>query len=207
VDDDPRDPLGRASPYRLAIVELDTDVVLGDHIHSLGVWRERFKRSGPVMHDGIGAPHTVDLHPWNDRDPHATRLLIDLVLPNGFGFRDDIEPGSVEVNVSAVDASDPRFMDSDAAGRSRLLGATLRALRLALERQGGVVIDPDGRQHHLSLDEWHEADPDSTWLLVGFGHQQRSTPIGMTGTRYDSAWHWRAMDALEDGEPPAPSRP
>jgi hypothetical protein len=154
------------------------------------------------VHDGIGAAHAVSLEPWDGRDPDRTRLLIDLVLPNGFGVADDVEPGSVDVNVVAFDPADPRYTIDDENSRPRIFGATLRAVRLALAAQDGVAVDPDGRSHTVSLDEWDSADPDSTWLLIGFGHQQRSTPVGMRGTRYDIQWHWRAMDALRGGDHP-----
>jgi hypothetical protein len=56
--------------------------------------------------------------------------------------------------------------------------------------------DPIGAAHGVDLDAWSGRDPDRTRLLIGLGHQQRSTPIGMTGTRYDMRWHRRAMDAV-----------
>lgn len=65
------------------------------------------------------------------------------MLPPDYGTAcDDIQPGTIYLNIDEFDPADPRFLSPDEDEQMRPYGATLRALRLALASQDGVFIDP-----------------------------------------------------------------
>lgn len=191
----------RQSPWRTTLRELDGEPHRTSRVRTLRAWREVLAASGGTVNDPAGKAHPVSLEPWSADDPDATLLELRHALPDEVRGAGDIVPGSVYARVSEVDPNARPRAGVPHEGPARPLGATLRALRLALAAQDGRVQDPDGATHVISLDEWEAADPDATWLTILFCHQQRSTPLGLHGSRCDVPWHWAAMDAL--GQPAA----
>ncbi len=179
------------------------DVPASRAVKSLRLWREQLEQADGCLNDPIGAARPISLADWAGHDADETRLEIKFELPPAFDRRegDDIHPGSVYAGVLPVDPSDPRSIEPDVDGRSRVRGATLRAIRAALD--GGGILDHEGNAHEVSLEEWKDADPDTTWLAVGLFHQQSSAPWGFHGSRWDWGWHWRAMDSLDQDRPSA----
>jgi hypothetical protein len=190
------------SPYILEIIEAESETPTGTSVRTLRTWREQLMADGGLLADPIGKRHRVDLGAWADRDADATKLAIRFVLPLDFDrwAGDDVVPDTVYVAVKEFDPTDTRFIHADETGMERPIGATLRALRIALGGDEGVVTDPDGNAHAVSLGGWTARDPDATWLCVTFCHQQRSAPYGFHGGRGDTRWHHEAMDRA-----PAPS--
>ena len=188
----------RQSPYGLEIVEVESDASTSVSVQTLRAWRELLEVDDGLLVDPIGRRHPVELASWAGDDPDRTKLAIRFVLPPGFDrwAGDDVVPGTVYVEVQEFDPTDSRFIHADSAGRERPIGATLRALRIALGGDDGVVTDPDGNTHAVSLGEWADRDPDATWLHVIFLHQQRSAPYRFHGSRGRTQWHHEAMDLV-----------
>jgi hypothetical protein len=191
------------SPWVAAINEVGAGVLASRGVKSLRQWREDLEQADGCLKDPIGAPRRISLAAWAGHDADETKLEIKFELPPTFDRRerDDIHPGSVYAGVLPVDPSDPRSIEPDVDGRSRVRGATLRAIRAALD--DGGILDHEGNAHQASLEEWKDADPDTTWLAVGLYHQQSSAPWGLHGSRWDWEWHWRAMDSLDQDRPSA----
>lgn len=70
-----------------------------------------------------------------------------------------------------------REVDPDAVDQVVIDGLsvpTAQTLRTWLDRFGayeGAPTDPDGEMHHSSLADWSDSDPDSTWLVAWFDHE------------------------------------
>jgi hypothetical protein len=186
------------SPWRVAIAEVDHDHDGEKRVRTLAAWRKRLADSNGCLTDPIGTPQKVSLDPWAAHDPEQTKLSIKFVLPPDYETAsDDIQPGTIYLNIEEFDPADPHFLSPDEDERMRPRGATLRAMRLVLAGQNGVFVDPHGDAHAVSLEAWDEADPDATWLVISLAFQQRSAPWGFHGSLWDMGWHWRAMDAIE----------
>jgi hypothetical protein len=195
----------RQSPYGVEIVEVESVARTSDSVKTLRSWRERLEADDGLLADPVGQRHPVELAAWARDGSDRTKLAIRFVLPPGFDrwAGDDVVPGTVHVEVREFDPTDSRFIHADATGTKRPIGATLRALRLALGGDAGVVTDPDGNTHAVSLGEWAHRDPDATWLYVTFFHQQRSAPYRFHGSRGDAGWHHAAMDLVLQSPPRA----
>jgi hypothetical protein len=195
----------RQSPYVLEIVQAESEAPASASVQTLRAWRDQLNADDGLLADPIGKRHPVELAAWARDDPDHTKLAIRFVLPPDFDRNfcagDDVVPGTVYVEVREFDPTDSRFIHADSTGTERPIGATLRALRIALGGDDGVVTDPDGNTHAVSLGEWAHCDPDATWLYVSFSHQQRSAPYRFHGSRGDTRWHHAAMDrVLSTGE-------
>jgi hypothetical protein len=70
-----------------------------------------------------------------------------------------------------------RQVDPELVDRVNIEGTELPAaqsLNRWIERLGGYdgeLTDPSGRRHTVSLQQWREADPETTWLQVTFEYE------------------------------------
>lgn len=75
--------------------------------------------------------------------------------------------GAVTVSVTAFQAGDPKFQRG--GGQSGNRGMRLADLRKQFGGDEGDVMDPHlGQKHHVSLKQWANSDPGTTYLEIQF---------------------------------------
>jgi hypothetical protein len=163
----------REQDWRLEIVESDgpegwRDVLGALSLH--GSLRElRGDSDGDlVVHDPARCEHRLSLDAWSNADPDTTFLAVRPIR-----LRDTAIPESLEISVEELPAPSP---GKERAGRQlELISVTLSDLRSAFGGDDGLIVDQYGREHPVSLQLWHAADP-STRLVVSFQFRQNVPP-------------------------------